>query len=251
MTLPNPSDNSPKPSYWLYLKLLIERFKTRGLLAGGFAVLAFISSVVWVYVDREKPDPWVNLFTLLSVIFAALAAIWVSMQSRIEGDYSLCFALAHGYVNNFVKYALVDLQKLSPAGGQFVIFRPAGLQQLDDASVNAFKAELVSRGYAPSVRVLEPEGKRARDVFMIQGRKEQGEKIRYVDFPSTLLTLASLIDYRNDAHHDETGRYLSVTERQLMTQALIDCFFKEVVRMLTTEVMEGRIVFTDSRMVEL
>ena len=84
----------------------------------------------------------------------------------------------------------------------------------------------LSRGYAPSVRVLEPEGKRARDVFMIQGRKEHADRISYVDFPSTLLTLASLIDYRNDAHRAETGRELSVTERQLMTQALIDCFFQ-------------------------
>lgn len=251
MAGPTASDGSPKPSYWLYLKLLFERFKTRGLLAGGFAVLAFIASIIWVYQDHAKPDPWVNLFTLLSVIFAALAAIWVSMQSRIEGDYSLCFALAHGYVNNFVRYALADLLKLSPEGSQFVIFRPAGLQQLDDASVNAFKAELVSRGYAPSVRVLEPEGKRARDVFMIQGRKEHGDRVSYVDFPSTLLTLASLIDYRNDAHRAETGSELSVTERQLMTQALIDCFFKEVVRLLSTEVMQGRIVFTDSRMVQL
>ena len=110
-------------AFWVILSKRFIKLSTFALsCVGGFAVLAFISSVVWVYVDREKPDPWVNLFTLLSVIFAALAAIWVSMQSRIEGDYSLCFALAHGYVNNFVKYALVDLQKLSPAGGQFVIF---------------------------------------------------------------------------------------------------------------------------------
>lgn len=251
MHWPSAFKGSPKPKYWLYLKLLAERFKTRGLLAGGFAVLAFVASIVWVYSDYAKPDPWVNLFTLLSVVFAALAAIWVSMQSRIEGDYSLCFALAHGYVNNFVTYALADLLKLSPEEGQFVIFRPAGLEQLDDDSVNFFKAELVSRGYAPSVRVLEPQGKRARDVFVIQGKKEHGDKVSYVDFPSTLLTLASLISYRNDAQRKETGREFSDTERQLMTQALIDCFFKEVVRLLSTEITQGRIVFTDSRMVQL
>ena len=207
------SEGSPKPRYWLYLKLFVERFKTRGLLADGFAVLTFLASIIWVYLDRAKPDPWVNLFTLLSVIFAALAAIWVSMQSGIEGDYSLCFALARGYVNNFVRRALADLLKFSPKGGQFVIFRPAGLQQLDDASVNVFKAELVSRGYAPPVRLLQPEGKRARDVFMIQGRKEHGDRISYAGFPSTLLTLASLIGYRNDAHLAEIGLPLSATER--------------------------------------
>ena len=36
-----------------------------------------------------------------------------------------------------------------------------------------------------------------------------------------------------------------------MTQALIDCFFKELVRPLSTEILQGRIVFTDSRMSQL
>lgn len=244
------TDPQPRPSYWLYLKLLLARFRTRGLLAGGFAVLAFGASLFWVWSDFDKPDPWVNLFGLLSVVFATLAAIWASMQSRLEGDYSLCFALAHGYVNNFARQALGDLLSQSPSG-QFVIFRPAGLEELDDRSVETFKAALLAKGYTSSVRVLQPLGKRARDVFMIQGQRDHAGELRYVDFPATLLTLGSLIDYRNDQQRASSGHDMSVTERQLMTRSLIDGFFQEVVRLLAPQVAQGQIVFTDSRLIHL
>ncbi len=235
-------------TYKRYLRLLFERFKTRGLIAGAFAALAFGASIIWVGVDYDKPDPWVNLFSLLSVVFAALAAILASTQSRIEGDYSLCFALAHGYVNNFVRHALADLTEQSPDDGQFVIFRPAGLEELDDLSVERYKNALTAKGYTPSVRVLKPVGKRARDVFMIQEKKLTGKKVSYVDFPSTLLTLSSLIEYRNDVQRADTGHDLSTVEKQLMTQALIDCFFREVARMLAPEITKSQVIFTNSRM---
>jgi nucleotide-binding STING sensor domain-containing protein len=237
-------------SYWRYLKLVAARVKTRGLLAGLFALLAFAATVSVIADDPSKAASWGSLFTLLSAIFAALTVIRVSMKAQIEDGYSLAFALAHGYVNNFARQAIADLQTQS-ADGRFVVFRPNGLDELDDASVETFKLQIAGRGYKSSVRRLAAQGKRVRDVLMIESQRGEAGQLRYVDFPATLLTLKSLVDYRSEQRRKKSGLPLSDAEQNLITQELIAKFFDEVVQMLASDVAKGHVVFTDSRMVHL
>ncbi|MDM0111155.1 hypothetical protein QTI66_03290 [Variovorax sp. J22R133] len=244
------SASSWASSYWRYLKLVAARIRTRGLIAAFLALLAFAATVLVVVEDPGKVASWGSLFTLLSAIFAALTVIRVSMKAQIEDGYSLAFALAHGYVNNFARVAIADLKAQSP-DGRFVVFRPTGLDELDDASVERYKQQIASRGYKSSVRQLATGGKRLRDVLMIESQRGEAGELRYVDFPSTLLTLKSLVDYRSEQRRKKSGLPLSDSEQGLITQELIAKFFDEVVQMLASDVAEGRVVFTDSRMVHL
>lgn len=237
------------PGYWRYVKLVVARIRARGLIAALFALLAFIATVLVVRAEPEKPGSWGSLFSVLSVIFAALTVIRVSMKPTLDENYSLAYALAHGYVSNFARDAIADLVKQSPEG-RFVVFRPQGLEELDDAAVAAYKQRIAQRGYTASIRRLE-SGKRVRDILMLEAGQSEAGVLRYVDFPSTLLTLKSLVDYRSAERKRKSELPLSSDEQRLITQELIDKFFDELVKLLATDVAQGRVVFTDSRMVHL
>jgi hypothetical protein len=232
--------------YWRYVRLAIARIRARGVLAGSFAVLAFAATVWVVWDEPGKPGSWGGLFSLLSVIFAALAVIRLSMKPSLDENYSLAYALAHGYVSNFARDAIADLLKQSP-GGRFIVFRPQGLEELGDAAVTAYKQRIAERGYTASIRHLE-SGRRVRDVLMLEARQAQEGVLRYVDFPTTLLTLKSLVDYRSAERERQSGLPFSGDEQRLITQELIDKFFDELVKLLATDVAQGHVIFTDSQM---
>ena len=237
--------------YWLYLKLVAASIRTRGLLAASFALLAFIAILLGVAAEPDKPGSWASLFTLLSAIFAALTVIRMSMKANFDENYSLAFALAHGYVSNFARQAIDDLKTLSP-DGTFVVFRPEGLAQLEEGAVKGFKQKIVERGYRSSVRHLEGEGKRVRDVLVVESLEGGTQaRLRYVDFPSTLLTLKSLVDYRSAERKRKSEIALSSDEQEIITRNLINMFFDELVKLLATDITAGRVRFTDSSMVHL
>ncbi len=168
-------------SYWSYVKLVIAYLQTRGMIAAFFALLAFVATVRVVVTEPDKAGSWYNLFTALSTIFAALAVIRLSMKANFDDNYSLADVLAHGYVGNFSRMAIDDL-KHQPQGGTFVSFRPEGPEDIDDAAVANVNQRIATLGYTATARHLNSEGKRVRDVLVLEGHRNGGGRPRYIAF---------------------------------------------------------------------
>lgn len=239
-----------KPSYRNYLKLLWERFRGRGLFAAVLASLAFALAVWWAFSGDGNVEPWVSLAQTCALIAAVLASVWASMHDKVptgkEGDrYSLSYALAYGYVHNFLVGA-IDALKTEAHPGKMFVFRPTRLEELDPATHEAFKDELKRRGFELTTRTLDKASNRPRGLLSVYRPTDPANPIHFVDFPTTLLTLSSLIAYQAEraAENDEpvwTDKY-----KNGMAKEYIDRFFKELSTQADKAGVREWIDFTDT-----
>ncbi|HSV60235.1 MAG TPA: STING domain-containing protein [Variovorax sp.] len=239
-----------KPSYRNYLKLLWERFRGRGLFAAVLATLAFVLAVIWAGTGNGVFEPWANLMTLCAATAAVLASVWASMHDKVptgkEGDrYSLSYALAYGYVHNFLVGAIEALKTEAHPGKMFV-FKPAKLDQLDPATHEAFKSELVRRGFQLTTRTLDKASNRPRGVLSVYRPTDPANPIHFVDFPTTLLTLSSLIAYQAERALEDEETAWTEDYRNGLAKEYIDRFFKELSTQADKAGVREWIDFTDT-----
>jgi hypothetical protein len=225
------------PSFGSYLQLLWTRFQGRGLLAALFTALAFALAVVWAWTGDGTYEPWANLMTLCAATAAVMATVWASMRTRVDtGDtrdeYSLSYALAYGYVQNFLVAAVQALQEQAAArglrAGKVHVFRPVGLAQVEPAYHASFLKALEQRRYQCQPLALKSSNDRPRSVITVHLPDAPGQPLHFVDFPTTLLTLSSLLDYRA-ARAEQLGDEPWTHEfREALGHSYIEQFFKEL-----------------------
>jgi hypothetical protein len=238
------------PSYRNYLRLLWERFRGRGLWAALLASGAFLLAVLWAATGNGAFEPWANLMTLCAATAAVLASVWASMHDRVptgkESDrYSLSYALAYGYVHNFLVGAVEALKaELHP--GKLFVFKPARLDQLDPATHEGFKNELARRGFQLSSRTLDKSSNRPRGVLSVYRPTDPGNPTHFVDFPTTLLTLSSLITYQAARAVDDGEPAWTDDYRNGLAKEYIDRFFKELSTQADKAGVREWVDFTDT-----
>jgi len=223
-------------NYRTYVRLVYRRYRQRGLIAIGFATLAALLTLWQAAQAPADIDQWIKVSTLLSAIFAVLAAVWSSMKSDIEGKYTLALALAHGYYQNLALRVLAD-----PAA-RLIVYRPRTLESLEPAHVQDTCQRLQGEGVTVrEVPLPGDDGARS----LLQVSKASGANA-YLDFPRTLRTLSSLLDYRDREYKATTGGFFTPEHRALVTSQLIDEFFEELRKMAALEKQQDRIVATDN-----
>ena len=147
------------------------------------------------------PEPIVTVLGLATTATTAIVALYRKRLQREE--YSTAFALADGYVNNFIEPALTHLLAKHGPNVLFYIYIPRYLDELTPRAVKRTVARIEAANLKSQVVNLDLEEGRMRDVLTIR-RGDGG--MTYFDFPSTLLTLKNLVDYRVDSgenHLDE------------------------------------------------
>ena len=239
-----------KPSYPAYLRLLWQRFQGRGLATAVLASVAFLLAVLWAATGNGVFEPWANLATVCAAIAGVLATVWASLNNRVETGnerdrYSLSYALAYGYVHNFLAGA-VEALKAEAHPGKIYVYRPEKLEQLDPITHEAFKKELEHRGFTLSTRTLDKASNRPRGILSVYRPTDPANPTHFVDFPTTLLTLSSLITYQavratQDGEEPWTDKY-----RNEMARAYIDHFFKELGTQADKAGVREWIDFTDT-----
>mgnify|MGYP003584580329 CR=1 FL=1 len=241
---------SSKPSYRNYLRLLWKRFRGRGLITAILASVAFLLAVTWAATGDGRYEPWANLATVGAAIAGVLATVWASMQNRVETGndrdrYSLSYALAYGYVHNFLAGA-VDALKAEARPGKIYVYRPANLEQLDPQTHEAFKNELVRRGFQLTTRALDKASNRPRGILSVYLPANPASPTHFVDFPTTLLTLSSLITYQAARAQEEDDEPWSDEYRNEMARTYIDHFFRELSTQADKAGVREWIDFTDT-----
>jgi hypothetical protein len=185
-------------------------------------------AVAWVLgwdLGFEAEPATVLLGTASTGLTAAVAYFGVKLEAARreleEERFSTPMALAHGYVHNFLDPALTHLLRRTGPGEpppRLYIFIPERLEELAPASRERILARIRAARYRDTAMNLEFSEGRARDIITIT--RESGGSPVYFDFPTTLLTLHALVDYKVESKAEQ----LSEKEKVALGAAYIAHF---------------------------
>lgn len=134
------------------------------------------------------------LVTILSILAVSLNQLNRKLFEKVE--YSPADVLALGYVNHFILPVITQLKENGVKAPIVCIYKPKKINDLEPGNIDAIKAELKNKKYSLEEIKLDLKHSRARDILNIQKSKS---KQVYFDFPNTLLSLISYIDYKVDS----------------------------------------------------
>ena len=158
---------------------------------------------------------------------------------RIESlEYSPAISIAHGYVNNFLEPAIGELIASKGVDVNFKIYIPNDLEELSDQQIDLMKHRIESKGYQLKEIKLKRISGRPHDVLTVE--KQQGS-VSYFDFPRTLLSLQSYIDYKVDSRKNESADH----KKNVLGRKMVDAFQNEVKRLLKKKNLEDVVAFVD------
>lgn len=188
---------------------------------------SFILSLIWIFYPNPpfEPEPLTFAFGLIA---AASTAILKKYNDKLDLEkFCTANALAVGYVNNFIEPILTQLIK-NNKNSKLYIFIPDKLSDLYPKNIDRLVAQLKERNLSnETINVKLDEGRGARDIMTIINAN--GDNV-YFDFPSTLLTLNILIDYKIESKKNS----FSEKEKALLGKLYI-AKFKETTQALLEE----------------
>lgn len=213
--------------------------------ARGFLALLWLSTfgvaIMWATgLDMGfEPEPITIILGLLS---AAVTAILLEYAHVLEEEeYTTPYALAYGYVNNFVEPVVTKLIDVAAPGEEvvFYIYIPDQLAELYPRSIERTMARIRGAHYHSDVINLDLAEGRARDIMTVY-RAGAGD-VKYFDFPNTLLTLASLVDYKVPSEKDRFDE----GEKAELGRTYIQKFEETVRKMVEQKNIADYVKFTD------
>jgi len=188
---------------------------------------SFILSLIWIFWTNPPFEPEPLTFAI-GLIAVASTAILKKYDNKLEQEkFCTANALAVGYVNNFIEPILTQLLK-NNKNSILYIFIPEKLSDLYPKNIDRLVAQLKERNLSnKTINVKLDEGRGVRDVMTINNAN--GENV-YFDFPSTLLTLNILIDYKIESKKNSFNE----KEKALLGKLYI-AKFKETTQALLEE----------------
>ena len=199
----------------------------------------FAAATVWAFMKDPPFDPE-PVTVLLGLISTAITGLLTEYSNRLEKEeYSVSFALAYGYVNNFLEPVITHFAG-SGTDPKIFIFIPEDLAELEARSTERIMGLIRKRFTSEVVKIDLKEG-RARDIISIF--QDPSEKMIF-DFPTTLLTLNSLIDYKLET---KSGSFPTEAKKQ-MGQLYISKFSEALRKLLQEKDIEGYVTFTDKQL---
>lgn len=182
-----------------------------------------------------EPEP---ITVILGLVSAAVTGMMNEYAQALEKEeYSVSYALAYGYVTNFLEPVITAIIKQSPAGRKpkFYIYLPERLQELEPKSIDRTMARLREKNMtASTVNIDLPEG-RVRDVLTIDMQRENV----YFDFPTTLLTLNSFIIYKATSAKNSFNE----EEKIKLGAQFIEKFKATLIKMLAERDLDDKVFF--------
>jgi hypothetical protein len=184
-------------------------------------------ALCWLFWKNAPFDPE-PITVVLGLISTAVTALLSEFDSRLqEEEFSLPYALAYGYVNNFVEPLISQLLKNIPLGSpvpRLYIYVPERLSELEPRNIERVIGRIRMKSFEDKVVNLEFQEGRARDVLTVT--QSNNQKV-YFDFPNTLLSLNSLVDYKMESRKN---RFSDAIKEEMAKDYIIK--FKQVIEKL-------------------
>ena len=207
-------------------------------------LLLWLSTLVvalcWMFWKEPPFDPE-PITVVLGLISTAVTALVNEFDSRLqEEEFSLPYALAYGYVNNFIEPLIAELHRNVPVGGaapRLYIYLPETLQELEPRNIDQVIARLRLMSFEDNVINLQFREGRARDILTVS--KGSSQRV-YFDFPNTLLSLNSLIDYKLETRKNQ----FTDSARAEMGRKYIQKFREVLGQLITKRALDSCVFFT-------
>lgn len=180
--------------------------------------LTICSFVIWVLpfnITYFNPEA---AFTVLLILSTSFGGVYKLLYS--EAEYSPAYALAYGYVENFLEPTITQLIE-NGESPKFIIFRPDSLDALTEKNVKRIRGTIKAGEFELQDLVLESSSARSRDIILIE--KKSGEQL-YFDIPNTLISLNPYIEYKISAKDNESDE----EKKKALGEKLIEKFFIKV-----------------------
>jgi len=207
----------------IILPLLIKNVKIIKLLGTIFNVVSVVVLLMWlinknlvvknITFDKEA------LFVCLTTIAVFLNQFYKWLLS--EAEYSPAYALALGYVNNFLEPVITQLIEDGSNNPLIYIYKPKNLSELNEANIDRTKAAIKNMAFELEELQLNLKQGRARDILTIQ--KSKTKKV-FFDFPNTLSSLSAYIDYKSSSRANE----FNDKEKDRITKMLFEKFYGKI-----------------------
>jgi len=197
----------------------------------------FAAALVWAFVKNPpfEPEP---VTVLLGLISGAITGLLNEYSQRLaKEEFSTSYALAYGYVTNFLEPAITELLKKN-SKLQFYIYIPERLSELEPKQVERTIIKMRERNFSNQTITLELNEGRPRDILLIS--KSASDSV-YFDFPTTLLTLNSYIDYKVES---KSGSF-SENDKIKLGAEFIGKFKEALVKMIEAKGLKEYVSFTD------
>ncbi|MCD8438439.1 STING domain-containing protein [Tenacibaculum finnmarkense] len=225
------------------IEFLSRKHKTIKYLSIILNIIAGFSLVFWLL---KKKLPILGNEVDLEALFVLLTTIALFFNQVYKwllkyAEYSPAYALALGYVKNFIEPAIIQLVENGIKNPIFYIYKPENISELYIQSIDMTKATIKNKSFEVNELQLNLKHGRARDILTIQKSKT---KMIYFDFPNTLLSLSSYIDFKIASRENET----SSNEKVELTNILFDKFYAKVDELLKDENLDTYIKYCDKNL---
>jgi len=168
------------------------------------------------------------------------------LDSRLkEEEFSLPFALAYGYVNNFLEPLISQLLRdITPGSPRpsILIYVPENLSELEPANIERILGRLRVKSFQDKVVNLHFQGGRARDILTV--KQNYRNEVFYFDFPNTLLSLNSLIEYKLESRKNS----FSDSEREEMAHGYIEKFKQMMQKLINKKDLSDYVTFVNKNL---
>ena len=200
----------------------------------------FIAALVWAFVKNPpfEPEP---VTVLLGLVSGAITGLLNEYSQRLaKEEFSTSYALAYGYMNNFLEPAITELLKTNTKS-RIYIYLPEKLSELEAKQVERTITKMKEKNFSSQTVSLELKEGRPRDILLIS--KSITESV-YFDFPTTLLTLNSYIDYKVES---KSGSFAEEDKINLGKE-FINKFKEALLKMIEAKSLKEHILFVDKNL---
>lgn len=182
----------------------------------------------------------------LEALFVGLTTVAVLLNQihrwlLADAEYSPAYALALGYVNNFIEPTITQLMENGVAKPVIYIYRPQNIEELYQPNIDRTKALIKNHSFELNELQLNLKHGRARDILTIQKAKS---KMIYFDFPNTLLSLSAYIDFKISSRANENED----KKKTELTELLFDKFYEKADSLLEGKNLSKNIRYCDKNL---
>lgn len=206
-------------------------------------IFAAVTLILWLFKINGKfanwDVEWEAAFVLLTTTAILIGQFYKWLLK--EAQYSPAYALAYGYVNNFLEQLIIQLIENGEKKPTIYIYKPEDISELFSSSIDRVKGEIKNKNFQINEIKLSIKHGRARDILIVE--KSKTKKI-YFDFPNTLTSLVDYIGYAVESKANESPE----TEKKKMTKELIEVFFGKVNELLKEKRLDSYVIYCDHKL---
>jgi hypothetical protein len=229
------------------MRVILEWFKTNSGATKGISYIlnTFSILILLLWIIKSQVEEFFNIKFLIDIeaVFALISVFSVSLNHLLrklleDAEYSPAYALATGYVNNFVFPVITQLKEDGVKNPKLCIYKPKHFDELTSGNIDRVKAELKNKNYALEEVNLKLKHARARDILILN---KMSKVHAYFDFPNTLLSLFAYVDYKIGSRPNTS---LEEKKKKLISE-LIEEFYSKLTVLIEEKNLTRNIIYCD------